>query len=874
MRISRHVFGTGTVVAVGGALLAASAISALAIGAPTTPAPVPAYALAARNAAALVASRPAFLHASPNDAFVQGSVVSSGGIFYVPYERTYALLPVVGGDFVVVIDGAGQIIYNSVAQDHPNDIPSIRPTLSQAAAEAIATRQLRSVTRIEGTQLVVNALGATARLAWESTIDGFGADGISRLTVDVDALNGTVLRQQEHVLHGTGTAAWNGPNPVALGTTHPGSTFLMSDPTITNLSCQDASNNTIFSGPDDAWGNGNATSRETGCVDALFGAQSEARMLSQWLGRNAMDGAGGAWPIRVGLNDENAFYDGTQVQIGHNSSNQWIGSLDVIAHEMGHGIDDHTPGGISANGTQEFIADTFGAATEWFANEPSPFDVPDFTVGEQINLVGNGPIRNMFNPSALGDPNCYSSSIPSTEVHAAAGPGNHWFYLLAEGSQPTNGQPTSSTCNGSTVVGLGVQSAIKILYNAMLMKTTGSSYLKYRTWTLQAAKNLFAGSCGQFNTVKAAWDAVNVPAQPGEPTCVLVSPRLPPWAAVNAVSRSTDKLDIFVTDQNGVIYTAAWQPAFTDWWHGWWQLNGGRAQPGSPVYAVSRSQDKLDAFVIGTDSRVYTAAWEPAFTDGWHGWWQLNGGVAALGAHVTVVSRGPDKLDAFMVGTDGHVYTANWQPAYTDWWHGWYRIGDITVPQGAAIHGVSRSVDKIDIFATDVNGVIWTAAWDTAGWHGWWQLNGGMAAPGAPVFAVSRSTDKLDVFVVGTDGHAWTAAWEPDFTDWWHGWWSIGTDVFPQGASLHGVSRSTDKLDVFGTDTAGRIVTASWQPSTGWLGWGQINGGGTQPGAPVTAVSRSTDKLDIFVVGGDNRVWTAAWTPNSGGWMGWWAIGQ
>ncbi|HEX8107063.1 MAG TPA: M4 family metallopeptidase [Kofleriaceae bacterium] len=425
----------------------------------------------------------------------------------------------VGGDFVLVMDGAGQILSKSTALEHPIDVPSITPTLSQGAAETIASQRLRSLTRVEGTQLVVHALGPTPRLAWESTVDGFGANGISRLTVHVDAITGAVLGEQEHVLYGSGTSAWNGPNPVTLNTTQSGGTFSMRDPTITNLSCQDAANNTTFSGADDLWGNGNATSRETGCVDALFGAQTEARMLSQWLGRNAMDGAGGAWPIRVGLAQVNAFYDGTQVQVGHNNANQWIGSIDVIAHEMGHGVDDHTPGGISGSGTQEFVADTFGAATEWFANEPAPFDVPDFTVGEQINLVGSGPIRNMANPSAVGDPNCFSSSIPTAEVHAAAGPGDHWFYLVAEGSNPTNGQPTSPTCNGSTVVGLGPQTAIKIMYNAMLMKTTGSSYLRYRTWTLQAAINLFPGSCTQFNTVKAAWDAVSVPAQSTDPTC-------------------------------------------------------------------------------------------------------------------------------------------------------------------------------------------------------------------------------------------------------------------------------------------------------------------------------------------------------------------
>jgi hypothetical protein len=91
---------------------------------------------------------------------------------------------------------------------------------------------------------------------------------------------------------------------------------------------------------------------------------------------------------------------------------------------------------------------------------------------------------------------------------------------------------------------------------------------------------------------------------------------------VHVVSRSPDKLDIFATDVDGVIRTAAWEPAF-DGWHGWWEINGGRAAPGAPVTVVSRSPDKLDVFAVGLDNRVYTAAWEPAFTDGWHGWWAV-----------------------------------------------------------------------------------------------------------------------------------------------------------------------------------------------------------------------------------------------------------
>ncbi|MEV4843459.1 M4 family metallopeptidase [Micromonospora matsumotoense] len=527
MKLSPRLVALSGAVAAG---LIAAGTTAAVQAAPAHPVPNPAQARAAAVGAAssLVASRPGYLHASADDAFVQRPVISSEGIQYVPYERTYKGLAVVGGDFVLATTATGEVTYASVAQQQSIGELSTTPKLTAAAAERTARTQLRKVSGVEGTTLVVHTLGARPALAWETTVTGTGSDGPSRLTVDVDAVTGAVLGTQEHVVRGTGTGAWNGP--VTLNTTQSGSTYSLKDPTVTNQSCQDAANNTTFSGPDDVWGNGTGTSKETGCVDALFSAQTEHKMLSQWLGRNGANGSGGAWPIRVGLNDQNAYYDGSQVQIGKNTAGQWIGSLDVVAHEIGHGIDDTTPGGISRGNTQEFVADTFGAATEWFANEPASYDAPDFLVGEKINLVGSGPIRNMYNPSALGDANCYSSSIPSQEVHAAAGPGNHWFYLLAMGSNPTNGQPTSPTCNSSTVTGLGIQKAIKIMYNAMLLKTTSSSYLKYRTWTLQAAKTLYPGSCAEFNTVKAAWDAVSLPAQSADPTCTTGTPTPTPTA--------------------------------------------------------------------------------------------------------------------------------------------------------------------------------------------------------------------------------------------------------------------------------------------------------------------------------------------------------
>jgi Zn-dependent metalloprotease len=474
-----------------------------------------ARALAAQSARQLVASKPPALKVSAHDAFRAQPVVSSHGIQYAPYQRTYRGLPVVGGDFVVVTNSHGQILSTSVAQTHQVHLRSVKPTMTRAAAVRTARRQVPNAIANTPAHLVVWQHNATSRLGWETRVTGHRGVEPSIKDVVVNARSGRVLQARERVADGTGNSAWDGSN-LSIPTTHSGSTYSMTDPAHPSITCQNASNNTTFTGVDDVWGTGSKTDRETACVDAMYVENVENTMLSTWDGRNGLDGAGGGWPIRIGLDDENAYYDGTQVQIGHNTQGQWIPVLDVLGHEQGHGVDDHTPGGISGNGTQEFVADTFGAATEWYAN--NPIDTPDFTVGETVNLVGSGPIRYMYNPSLAGDDNCYSSSVPNEEVHAAAGPGNHWFYLLAEGTNPTNGQPTSPTCNSSTVTGVGIQKAEQIMYNAMLMKTSTSSYLKYRTWTLTAAKNLDA-TCGLFNATKAAWNAVSVPAQTGDPTC-------------------------------------------------------------------------------------------------------------------------------------------------------------------------------------------------------------------------------------------------------------------------------------------------------------------------------------------------------------------
>jgi Zn-dependent metalloprotease len=507
------------------ASLAAIAGLAVTLALPATPAqsaPPPANPdVLAAQAADEAAANGLGLAGGAEDVFLRSSFTpGGGGLYYSGYQRTYRGLEVVGGDAVVITDGQGRL-HGTVNDTTTSVAVGTSPTLSKAAARATAVKQLSTVHKVVSNRLVVFAVD-TPTLAYEVVLEGLTTEQVpSRPHVFVNATNGAVLDIWDDVRAGTGSSFYNGT--VTINTQQSGSTFSTIDPTRSGVRCARTGSQQVFTGSDDLWGNGSGTSLETACVDALYATQREWDMLRTWLGRNGINGSGGGFPALVGLSAVNAFWNGSSASFGRSQDGQRQATpMDVVAHEFGHGIFQFTPGGSGGSnekgGLNESTGDIFGAVTEAFANNPN--DPPDYQVGEEVNLVGSGPIRFMYQPSLIsGHPNCFSSSVPSLEVHAAAGVQNHWFYLLAEGSNPGGGKPSSPTCNGTTVTGIGVQKAAQVFYNGLLRKTTTWTHGRARLATLQAARALFPSSCTEFNAVRAAWNAVSVPAQSGEPTC-------------------------------------------------------------------------------------------------------------------------------------------------------------------------------------------------------------------------------------------------------------------------------------------------------------------------------------------------------------------
>ncbi|MFF5205601.1 M4 family metallopeptidase [Streptosporangium sp. NPDC000396] len=503
---------TSMVVALSTASAGATGLTVLApsIVPPDTP---------AQAADRLVAAEPDILQASDKDRFLRRSTIAGkGGLNYVSYTRTHAGLPVHGGDFVVVTNSSGGVLSTSIAQTEKLTVGTVPKVKPEKAAE-IAKAEISEAAEVSTPQLSVMAEGS-GRLAYEVVVSGRNKGRESKLHVFVDALTGEIAEKSDEVMDGQGASYYNGP--VTIGTTQSGGTFSLTDPARTGILCG-GQNGSAYTGPDDNWGNGTGTDLETACVDALHAVGKEWDMLRAWLGRNGINGTGGGFPARVGLSDVNAYWNGSYTNFGRSQDGQRQATpIDVVAHEFGHAIFQTTPGGSTGSnekgGLNESTGDIFGALTEFYANEPAQYDPPDFSVGEEVNLVGSGPIRYMHRPSQIsGNPDCYSSSVPNMEVHAAAGVQNHWFYLLAEGTNPTDGQPASPTCNNSTLTGLGIQKAGQIFMGTLNRKTSTWTHQLARRASLEAAIQLFPGSCTEFNATKAAWTAVSVPAAAGEP---------------------------------------------------------------------------------------------------------------------------------------------------------------------------------------------------------------------------------------------------------------------------------------------------------------------------------------------------------------------
>jgi Zn-dependent metalloprotease len=467
---------------------------------------------------------------------VRDVVKDGDGTLHTRYERTYDGLPVLGGDLVVETakSGATEAVVKATQK-------AIRPATTTAALPAAKaeTQALKAAKAADAKTPDVNraprkviwAGNGTPTLAYETVVGGLQEDGTpNELHVVTDAATGAKLFEYQGIENGTGNTMYSGS--VTLGTTQSGSTYNLTDGArgghkTYNLNRGTSGTGTLFSGPDDVWGNGSASNAETAGADAHYGAALTWDYYKNVQGRSGIrgDGVGAYSRVHYGNNYVNAFWSDSCfcMTYGDGSGNTHpLTSIDVAGHEMTHGVTSNTAGlnySGESGGLNEATSDIFGTAVEFYANNSS--DVGDYLIGEEIDINGDGsPLRYMDQPSKDGSSyNNWTSSIGSADVHYSSGPANHFFYLLSEGSgaKTINGVSYNSpTADGLPVTGIGRDKAEKIWFRALTTKfTTTTNYAAARTGTLAAAGELYGTTSPEYTAVANAWAGVAVGSRPG-----------------------------------------------------------------------------------------------------------------------------------------------------------------------------------------------------------------------------------------------------------------------------------------------------------------------------------------------------------------------
>jgi bacillolysin len=219
----------------------------------------------------------------------------------------------------------------------------------------------------------------------------------------------------------------------------------------------------------------------------------------------------------------NAFYDGggvmvfgeglpPNVTLGGQNWDFLAGSLDIVGHELSHGVTEYSANLIYRNESgalNEAFSDMMGTSIEFFFQPAGNGALrADYLIGE--DTIRPGGLRSLADPATFGDPDHYSRRYTGSEdnggVHTNSTIPSHAFYLSIEGG--------TNRTSGLSVPGVGAnnrEQIEKIFYRAFTqLMPANSTFSVARAATIQAARDLYGSNSAAERAVTSAWTAVGV----------------------------------------------------------------------------------------------------------------------------------------------------------------------------------------------------------------------------------------------------------------------------------------------------------------------------------------------------------------------------
>lgn len=246
-------------------------------------------------------------------------------------------------------------------------------------------------------------------------------------------------------------------------------------------------------------------------------------------GRDSLDGAGMPLlaTVHYGQDYDNAFWDGRQMVFGDGDGEiftRFTASLDVIGHELAHGVTEHTAGLIyrgQSGALNEHVSDVFGVlVTQRHLGQSA--DEADWLIGADLLAEGvaGRALRSMADPgTAYDDPRIGKDPQPghmddyvrTTEdnggVHINSGIPNKAFHLVA------------TTLGGPAWVAPG------LIWCDVLTGEIAPNcdFPTFAELTVAAAGARYGASSTEARAVAGAWAQVGVTAAAGEGEAPLLS---------------------------------------------------------------------------------------------------------------------------------------------------------------------------------------------------------------------------------------------------------------------------------------------------------------------------------------------------------------
>jgi len=506
---------------------------------------------AADTARAFLRKRAALLKLGDPDAelALQRTQRDALGRTQLRFGQRHDSLRVWPAEVIVHLDPSGDVDAMDGASVETPTALGTTPTVAANAAVVAARAQIAGAAdaQIGTPELLIYTGSGFPRLAWKVFVPATLQD---QWWVIVDAHAGAVLdawnTAQDVDFLGTGTDALGAGQSIHVWKESEGNFFLVDtnkamfnaagsnppDPDTTHggIVVLDAGNQPPNSNPQQlptlfhlksATGTNpwlpQGTSSGPSVGDGVSALVNLSRVYDYFLGvhgRNSLDDAGGTLigVVRLGLNFPNAFFLSENNIMAFGDAQKYAGALDVVAHELTHGVTHHSANLIykdESGALNEAFSDIFGEMVEAHVAGAA---TPDWLVGSPPAL--STPARNMQNPGSISTsfgpyPSKYSQRIRTSEdnggVHLNSSIVNHAFYQLVQGL------PNA----------IGRQKAQAIFYRALTAHLTASAnFVDARLAAVTSAQELstlpVTGiTAADVQAVRDAFTAVEVLDGPG-----------------------------------------------------------------------------------------------------------------------------------------------------------------------------------------------------------------------------------------------------------------------------------------------------------------------------------------------------------------------